>query len=264
MKIIDCFTFYNELDLLNYRLNILNEYVDFFVIVEATKTHVGNPKELIYLNNKEMFSNFHDKIIHIVVDDLPYSSDNIKYQNEEQWTNEKFQRNCINRGIEKLNLSDDDIIIISDVDEIPNICILDEIKQNKLNVTINTLLQDFYYYNLNTKVNETWEFLKIISFSMYKQLKSCPQTIRFQKCNRISNGGWHLSYFGNSDFIKNKIDNFAHQEFDNKNITTENIANNVSKGKDLFNRNITLTQISIQNNNNLPPKYDTYLTKYYQ
>ena len=58
MKIIDCFTFYNEIELLNYRLNILNEFVDFFVLVESTHTHVGKPKDLYFEKNKEKFHDF--------------------------------------------------------------------------------------------------------------------------------------------------------------------------------------------------------------
>ena len=78
-KIIDCFTFYNELDMLTYRLNILNDIVDYFVLVEATHTHVGKEKPLFYKENKHLFEKFNHKIIHIVVDDFPNKYPNINY-----------------------------------------------------------------------------------------------------------------------------------------------------------------------------------------
>ena len=81
-KIIDCFTFYNELDLLTYRLNILNDVVDYFVLVEATHTHIGKEKPLFYQENKHLFEKFNDKIIHVVVDDFSYKYPNINIENE--------------------------------------------------------------------------------------------------------------------------------------------------------------------------------------
>ena len=118
MKIIDCFIFYNELDLLNYRLNILNEYIDFFVIVESTHTFTGNPKPLYYDQNKEMFNKFNKKIIHIIVNDVPYIIPNININNNEQWQNEFHQRNSMKKGIDIISdkLDDDDIILSSDLD----------------------------------------------------------------------------------------------------------------------------------------------------
>ncbi|MGN1154356.1 MAG: glycosyl transferase GT17 family protein, partial [Candidatus Gastranaerophilaceae bacterium] len=106
--IYDCFTFFNELDLLEIRLNVLNDYVDKFVLVESTKTFTGMDKPLYYKENKERFSHFNDKIIHIVLDETP---------NEYAWHNECIQRNSISKGL--TNCNDDDIILISDLDEIP-------------------------------------------------------------------------------------------------------------------------------------------------
>ena len=77
MKIIDSFIFYNELDLLNYRLSILNDFVDYFILVESTHTFTGYPKKLFYNENKKLFDKFNQKIIHIIVDDFPYKYPNI-------------------------------------------------------------------------------------------------------------------------------------------------------------------------------------------
>jgi beta-1,4-mannosyl-glycoprotein beta-1,4-N-acetylglucosaminyltransferase len=125
-RIFDCFTFFNELEILDIRLNTLNDYVDYFVLVEATKTHSGKEKELYYLKNKEKFKKFEDKIIHVIVDDMPErkeGQDEVSYR----WQLENFQRNAIMRGLK--NCKDDDIIIISDADEIPNPKKFEEIKE---------------------------------------------------------------------------------------------------------------------------------------
>ena len=93
VKIIDCFTFYNEVDILNYRLNILNDVVDYFIIVESTHTFSGIEKKLIFFENTSLFEKFKDKIIHIIVDDFPYTFPNINYEKKQQWENEYHQRN---------------------------------------------------------------------------------------------------------------------------------------------------------------------------
>ena len=168
MKIIDCFIFYNELDLLNYRLNVLNDVVDYFILVEATHTHAGHKKELFYDNNKSMFSKFHDKIIHVVVDDLPYKFPNIDYEQKQQWVNEKFQRNCGVRGLGPIpDLRHDDYIIIADVDEIPDPLVLHKIKNNSVSFSVRlevcALEMHFYFYNLHGKLPHNWDSAKVIS-----------------------------------------------------------------------------------------------------
>ena len=98
-KIIDGFTFYNELKMLSFRLEELYNIVDHFIIVEATKTHAGNDKELYFQNNKKKYTKYLDKVIHIIVDDMPCTSN--------AWDNEHHQRRSINTGINQLNLNDD-------------------------------------------------------------------------------------------------------------------------------------------------------------
>ena len=264
-KIIDCFIFYNELDLLNYRLNILNDYVDYFVIVEATHTFVGKEKPLVYQENKELFKEFNHKIIHIVVDDFPHKFPNINIENGEQWNNEIFQRNCIKRGLDKLKLNDNDIFTVTDLDEIPDPKLLQKIKKNEINIDVVAIELDFYYYNLNCKINGTWPLSRMISYKKYKELGfSCEQIRKNMSFKIIPNAGWHLSYFGDEKFIKNKIENFGHQELNIADFTDENnILNRIKNKKDLYNRSSSIVNVEIEDNNNLPPKYDKYLTKYY-
>ena len=262
-KIIDCFIFYNELDMLKYRLNILDNVVDYFVLVESTHTFIGKEKTLFYNENKHLFEKFNHKIIHIIVDDFPHKYPNININKEEQWVNEKFQRNCISRGIDKLNLNNEDIITIMDVDEIPHPKILLQIKMNN-NLSINILEMDFYYYNLNSKMDHKWYHSKILTFKKYIELNITCDNIRFFNCPIIHNGGWHLSYFGNEEFIKNKIENFSHQEFNKFEFTDEeHIKSRIKNGRDLFDRSNKICYINIDDNTNLPPEYDNYLTQFY-
>jgi beta-1,4-mannosyl-glycoprotein beta-1,4-N-acetylglucosaminyltransferase len=264
--IVDCFIFYNELDMLNYRLNILDKVVDYFVLVESTHTHVGKEKPLFYNENKHLFAKFNHKIIHIVVDDFPHKYPNINIEKQEQWINERFQRDCISRGIDKLNLAGEDIIIISDLDEIPNPTVLENVKNNNIVVGINILDMDIYYYNLNSKMGIKWYAGKILTFEKYNELNIDCDKLRFYNCPIINNGGWHLSFFGNEKFIKNKLENFTHQEFNITEFTDEKrIEERIKNGKDLFDRGCCLIEnIRIEDNNNLPPDYDIYLKNYYE
>lgn len=274
MKIVDCFIFYNELDLLNYRLNILNSVVDQFVLVEATRTFVGKEKPLIYNENKHLFEKFAHKITHIIVDDMPYKYPNIDFDKKEQWTNEYHQRNCIDRGIKQLGLYDEDLIIITDVDEILDPRVLQEIRKNTdiqsyLQTQFMSLEMDFYYYNLTSMTNEKWILPKIISYNLYNSISaniSCND-IRIMNTEYIINKtGWHLSYFGDIKFIKNKIQQFSHQEYNSDQYTcADNIIKSVETGCDLFKRcNFYLTKINLNKNSNLPYEYEKYLQKFYR
>ncbi len=263
-KIIDCFTFYNELELLYYRLNLLYTSVDHFIIVESNYTHAGHKKELYYKNNEYIFKKFSDKIIHIIVD-LPFIFPNIDYNNNEQWINENFQRNCIDNGIQQLQLHDTDLIIISDLDEIISPNKLSEIRQQEI-VDGFTLLLDFYYYNLNCKICEYWQLTKIVTFKKYKE--TTPQSIRDNSpyLPKIPKCGWHLSYFGNAKFIKNKLIEFSHQEYNSDYFTNlENIDAKIANGTDLFDRKyLQIQHIKIEDNAFLPPNYNLYLNNYYK
>lgn len=257
---IDCFIFYNELDLLQYRLSILNDVIDYFVIVESRQTFVGKDKPLYFNENKHMFEKYNNKIIHIIVD-LPYKCTTVPSQ---IWDNEFFQRNAISQGIESLKskMTPRDIIIITDVDEIPDPAILTQIKMN-IEIDIYSIAMDFYYYNLNTKFGWFWTFPKILSYTKYLECKESNITCNdIRKMNtKCIKGGWHLSYFGDAAFIKNKIENFSHQEFNIDEFTDiSKIKKRIENGKDLYDRELNITHISIKDNKYLPPQYETFKT----
>lgn len=262
-KIIDCFGFYNELDLLNYRLNLLYDIVDYFVLVESTHTFVGNKKELYFNNNKTKYDKFLDKIVHIIVEDMPlqfYSQDTTL-----TWKNENHQRICIARGINQLTLKDNDIIIISDLDEIPNPELI--INKDNILITEHSIPMDLYWYNLHRVIKNKWNQARILTYKNYLKYNNC-HTIREAKLlpTNYYKNGWHLSYFGDVHFIHNKLNNFAHQENEVQSINNKDeIIKRLQYGDDLstYKRNWKFDYINISQNENLPLKYELYLNKYY-
>jgi hypothetical protein len=242
-KIYDCFIFYNELDMLEYRLHVLESTVDYFVLVESTLTFTGKPKELYYQNNKKRFERFN--IIHVIVDTFPYDQKTINIAAGDTWKNEKHQRDAIIRGL--TDAKPDDIIIISDVDEIPNPNI-----DFTLVTRLLSLEQEMYYYSLDNRMQQNWYYPKILP---YRLLTESCHDIRFNPGTYfIYNAGWHLSYFGDTEFIKNKIKNFSHQEFNNEKVLSE-IDSNIRNNRDLFGR----PEIKFaKSKTNVPPLCDTF------
>lgn len=278
---IDCFIFYNELEMLYYRLSVLYPFMDAFVLVESTLTHTGNPKPLFFSENRERFAPFLDKIILVVVDSL---IPDLKIINKsydplsEQWKNERYQRNCIGLGIEKyretlqkkgLDLVMEDVIFINDVDEILDPDALPLIEQSVVPVGgIVECPMDMYYYNLQTRLKEKWIFSKAISYEYYLRLPKIQENDLFFSLSDLSNSvrlklhsfrmncvcGWHLSYFGDSQFIQNKIQQFGHQEYNSSSYTDlDTITDKIRKGRDLYGRNISLEIVPLQANKYLPP-----------
>jgi len=249
MKIYDCFQFFNEENVLDLRFNILDEFVDFFVIVESTTDHQGNEKKLNFDINK--FKKFEKKIIYTVVDD---TLDSVKKAHIGQNSSvERHQRNSILRGLK--NSHDNDLIIISDVDEIPDL--------NKLNLfdkknRYAVFVQKKFDYKLNL-LNETegdWHGSKIC---LKKNLKS-PQWLRDLKFKKypfwridkirdlqiIKDGGWHFSYLQSTENILKKISSFSHGEHNKPEFAnTKNIEENIKLQKNIFGLKFSYKKINI-------------------
>lgn len=264
MKIIDTFMFYNELDMLYYRLSILYDIVDYFVIVEATLTHAGNPKKLYYDENKEKFAKFADKIIHVIDDQL---IENIN--DYELHYNEHHHRDYIYEGIKQLNLDDNDKIIISDLDELPDPNAIRKIKAEKPIFNNMHLEMDMYWYNLTCKCTQKWIAPIVSHYALVNLFDKSSQKVRMGQGPRsqgfINPGGWHLTYFGDYKFIRNKLEQFCHSnEFNFEKYKGEdNIKKNIKEYSDLFMRPANqFVKISISENNYLPPEYQTYLQQY--
>lgn len=257
MKVIDAFVFYNELDMLQYRLETLDLHVDHFVLVEATHTHTGMPKPLYFKENRSRFSKFLHKIAHVIVDDFPHKT---HVSDGRQWENESFQRERgVPRGLEMIpDINQNDYVVHSDLDEIVNPDVLQNIREGKITGDCHTLEMDFYYYNLTNYLGK-WHAPCVTK--VHFAMKTAG---RWSYQNIIGNAGWHLSYFGDSDFIRNKLENFGHQEYNNDQFKNEdNINNAIKNGRDLFNRdNVTITKIRVCDNPCLPPRMDL-LTRFW-
>jgi beta-1,4-mannosyl-glycoprotein beta-1,4-N-acetylglucosaminyltransferase len=268
MKIIDCFIFANEVELLKYRLAVLYNVVDKFVIVEAKHTFSGIEKELSYNKNKKLFQKYEDKIIHIVVD-LPYKQPDIDYTTDQQWQNEYTQRNAIMQGLVQIELAPEDIIIISDADEIPDPDNLKKVKEVDPGFTALRLEQDYYYYNLSSKFVDRWYYAVMIKYGYLMENRLTPQECRHAPRFGIFNkGGWHLSYFGDVSFIQKKIRSFSHQQYNKEEYTNdENIKNCIKNSTDLFHRDNkyhSMVKVPIAENTYLPPNCATLLKPFFK
>lgn len=257
MKVFDCFMYFDEDIVLDARFNILNQYVDKFVIVESTYAHNGEKRKLNFnINN---FRTFKDKIIYIILDRVPdgirtltddnKKNINIKILNAYKFENQ--QRNEIVKGLTKC--SQNDLILISDADEIPNLEFLDK-KRVKSKIVI--FKQRLFYYKFNAENKHLkWFGSRMCSFS---QLKS-PQWLRNikpknypkwrmdaylskKKYNNlifIENGGWHFTYIKDPSGIQNKLKSYLHHiEYDKNPLSIYDIEKMVNSNKALYDHSL--------------------------
>ena len=217
--------------MLKFRLTELYEHVDYFVLVEGTRTFAGNNKPSFFKENEDMFSEFNDKIIYVCDDSMPYSGykkstnkDSSFYH--ETWSREVHQRQSIDLGLQQLSdqLSDSDVIIISDCDEIPSESVINACKQCIENDNFPSILhfhQEWYFGDLTyvQKKNDTdWRLAKAVTYKDYVNTynRDCEgiRGIRdYTQGTVFPQGGWHFSYFGGPEIISNKLQNFSHQEY---------------------------------------------------
>ena len=243
MKIFDCFMYNNEDLILEIRLNTLSQYVDKFVIVEAKHDHQGNVKKK-YKFEVENFSKFKHKIEYWQISNFPKDINN--------WERENFQRNFILNGLSEAN--QEDYVIISDIDEIPNLEDIDLIVKSKKKYTAFKQKMIYYKLNLLNLTEKEWygsrmcklRHLKSPQWLRNKKVKLYP-FYRFDKINWniVNNGGWHFSNIMTPYDISEKIKSFAHSEFNTPEFTNiENIKEKIRLKKDLFGRKFELEKIT--------------------
>jgi len=225
-RIYDCFCFFNELDLLKIRIEELKDVVDKFILVEATKTHSGQPKPLYYKEFIHEFAEYQDRIIHYVVEDMPEVQDN------DRWPLENYQRDCIGLALIEIECQDKDIILISDIDEIPRSeKIIDAIHLLSDNDFV-IFTHDMYHDNLDNFKSNWWCGTVACKYKDFK-IRTATQVRRsdegFWSLNwkaadirkegfqhpYIEKGGWHLTYFGGAKTRRYKLQNYGHAEADN-------------------------------------------------
>ena len=255
MKIFDCFMYFDEEVVLDVRLNTLDKYVDYFVIVESSFTHKGDNKNLMFNHNK--FEKFKNKIIYLVYDKQPKGIEVVNENDSEGEKSRKYilnaalrengQRNFIQNGLNKAE--DNDIILISDVDEIPN---LSEVNFNNISEKIIMFHQDMFYYKFDLKIpNLLWTGTK----GCRKKYLLSPQWLRNVKDRKyfpfridilfsekkyssikfISNGGWHFSNIKTAEEIEHKLKSYLHhREFDEQPLSVEEIQNIIENKKAIY------------------------------
>lgn len=192
--------FYNEFDILELRLGLLDRYVDRFVLVEAEVNHVGGPKELYFQNNKERYAKWLHKITHIVVtaEEAP--------KDENPWAREKYQRECILKGLE--DVPDSAIVMVSDVDEIPDLAKVPFERLPHVVCSVHMWMFEYSFDYLFT--GEPWVGTVITNCELLKRVG--PNSFRDQRWRFpcFSCSGWHLSSFGNAAHLRNKLSTYAH------------------------------------------------------
>ena len=251
MKIFDCFMYFDEEVVLDLRLNTLNNYVDYFVIVESIFTHKGDKRELKF--NHEKFKKFKDKIIYLVFDQEPKEIQKIDTNDSDTTKSGKYilnaayrengQRNFISEGLK--NAAKNDMILISDVDEIPN---LDLVNLSEIGEKLILFRQDMFYYKFNLKLpNLEWtgtkackkknlinpQWLRNIKDRKYPffRIDTFFSNKKYIDIKIIKNGGWHFSNIKNAKEIEYKLKSYLHhREFDENPMTTQEI-DNIIKNK---------------------------------
>ena len=261
MKIYDCFMFFDEEMMLDLRLNILNKYVDKFVITEATYMHSGRPKKLVFDINK--FSKFKDKIIYNVIDKEPSDIETIyEKDNDEKDTrgqklaNNSNKREHLQREAAQESLQDadpEDIIFINDIDEIPN---LKNFNFNAINKKLIFFKQKMFFYKFNL-LHE--EIIWTGSRACRKKNLISPQNLRdtkdkiyplwrldimfsklkYNSIHYVDNGGWHFTNIKSPEDLEKKFSNFLHhQEFEYSGLNLNDIKKMIENRKILYDHSV--------------------------
>lgn len=218
--IYDCFTWFNEFDILDIRLNELYDTVDKFVIVEANQTFRGVEREPLLLKHRERYEQFWDKIIPICVN----------LTGKTPWDREVCQRNDIGYGLVD-NAQPDDIIMVSDADEIPRATAVATLDPQE----ITSLKMNEYFYSLNMN-SAYYGFTRACYYRDFRGANALRRHW-MPDMPEIEDAGWHFSYLNDATGIKEKIQSFSHSELDRPFFTDPDmIKARMMDGKDLFDR----------------------------
>jgi beta-1,4-mannosyl-glycoprotein beta-1,4-N-acetylglucosaminyltransferase len=279
VKIYDCFPLFNELDLLHIRLELLYNYVDYFVISECDSTFSGLDKPFNFELNRNRYKKYENKIIYLqhhdsknidIIDSQPYISKD-SYKNilkqynaikntsltdygKPHWCRDFLHKDYIMLGLDICK--DDDIIIFGDLDEIPD--------PTKLIFDGNAyiLLQKNMTYNINKEVVNVTPWYGSIITSYNNVKNNSLQMLRNSRSTyiQIKDAGWHLTNMGGTNRIIEKIKGYGHQEYNNDN-TIKNIENNLKNNRDIFNRAMAIYNIDI--NKYYPQNMITFIKENY-
>ena len=256
MIIFDCFMYFDEEQILEIRLNALDEKVDFFVIVESIYNHKGDKRDLLF--NKNKFLKFSKKIIYLVYEEIPNNVELINENDDKKEKDRKYimnavyrenaQRNLISEGIK--NANKDDLIMISDVDEIPKLeslnlkSIKDEIfifKQHMFHYKYNLVLPNFKWTGTKAikkknLISPQWlRNIKDKKYSFYR-IDTIFSKKKYTNIKIINDGGWHFTNIKTPKMIRHKFKSYLHHfEFDQTNLVESDIENFIKKKQAIYN-----------------------------
>ena len=272
MKIFDCFMYFDEELILDVRLNTLNKFVDYFVIVESKFTHSGEERNLRF--NHQKFEKFKDKIIYLIYDQQPAGVKSINNKDTEHEISSQYifnaghrengQRNYIAKGL--VNADENDIILISDVDEIPN---LYNINFKNIDEKIILFKQNMFYYKFNLHLPKLiWtgtkgckkkdlldpQWLRNIKDRKYSffRLDTFFSKNKYKDIKFINDGGWHFTNIKNAKEIEYKLKSYLHhREFDESPLSIKQIEEIIKNKRAIYNLNVDKTENKIGNGNKL-------------
>ena len=254
-KIFDCFMYFDEDLVLDIRLNTLNEFVDYFIIVESTFTHRGDKRKLRF--DLKKYEKFRNKIIYLIYDNEPNGIQKINDEDIESVKSEKYifnailrengQRNHLLNGL--LDAEKNDVILVSDVDEIPN---LTNVDFSKIRNKIFIFRQEMFYYKLNLKLpNLIWsgtkgcrkkdlinpQWLRNIKDKNYSKfrLDTFFSKKKYSNIKFFDKGGWHFTNIKTAKEIQLKLKSYLHhREFDINPMSLEQIENVINDKKAIY------------------------------
>ena len=264
--------YFDEEVVVDVRFNTLNQFVDYFVIVESKFTHKGDLKELKF--NHKKFEKFKDKIIYIIDDQIYSQTEEVKPQDSEGEKSRKYifnaayrengQRNLINKGL--AGAQDEDFILISDVDEIPK---LSNINFKKINEKIILFQQDMFYYKFNLKLPgliwtgtkgckkkdlDSPQWLRNIKDRKYSffRIDTFFSKTKYMSVKIINNGGWHFSNIKTPKEIEHKLRSYLHhREFDVQPFSVEEINKIIKNKQAIYDLTVDKTTNKIGNGSKL-------------
>lgn len=256
-KVFDVFTFFNEFDLLELRLDMLDPYVDTFVLIECVETFSGRPKPLYFEDNKDRFSKYLHKIHHHVTYDPPKSFEDLQDRildesvskevkeicihaltstnvpkGQLHWLKEFYQKEYIRLAVKDAGAKEEDLIFVTDLDEIWN----PDLDYQTVGDEIYKLRQIVYSGYMNVRSSEEWAGTLL---ARYKNIEgACLNHLRTPSKTRyeyIENGGWHFTFMGGVEQIKKKLDAYGHQEYNNESVKSR-VEENLQSNRDVLGR----------------------------
>ena len=240
MKIYDCFTFFNEFDLLELRLRELADHVDYFVVVEGNRTFQNQEKPFYYDSASYRYKQWSDKIIRVKLMDMPADTD--------PWGRERHQRDAILQALPS-NTDPNDIVMIGDVDEIPRVETIEKLRESRqsiwgfrmplFNFKFNYMMYTQDYYSVwsgatrRGLLNSPEDFRR-----MRHLLNQCPYNFNDDNVQIIEHAGWHFTYLGAEECAKAKIQSFAHDETNQPEILNQlDIEDSIRRGVGIIRTN---------------------------